>query len=731
MKKWMIGLLACLVMLMGCAQAQVLTTAAGTAEVLPSDLDGESWLFLPSFAELSALYPDAYAYDEEEAPGVWYDDESETFLMQGGNLRSLFLFSADPLEHGRQWVEASKTHDNETTGSYALVDVDGNVDHSGDLRQIRGRGNYTWGQAKKSYQIKLENRADLIGGDADERARTWVIMAETFDGTLLRNRIAQDLALEMGQTASRSEHVDLYYDGEYRGVYLLCEKVEVDEARVDVRDYDKLLEKWNDKVGQRDLEALNAAEDANAFGNLYTYVDGVVENGDPTSGGYLLEMEGRGVNLSDRCYFKTDDSTIFASKNPENASRNMMLYISEKLNRAWRTIANRGTDPDTGLTAEEAFDLESFARATLLHELSYNCDGFTYSSSFFVLPEGSERFEAGPVWDFDLAFRYRLDQPNEGAAGFKDQTGWMTAFYSTDAFLAHAKRVYLEEIEPLVSGVLLGEKEGEYLKPLDAYADEIAASAAMDARMWPVAKDGRFVYGESRAAELALLRKFLSQRNAWLRQAMQDMRPGEKHIPLWLDGRYGDAEEGMRILTCPWQEVAVGELYAEQLTEADEECYAVWQLEAYIMPPEGWDAEETTVSMNGQELQTEVQEDGTLRILVTFEDPSYRMVDYWGDDIGLVYDGEIYAANYPEIAAEYEDDPEGLMEYFCDEGMYEGHMGNAYFDPKVALELNSHLYHMFGEDWQMYYWDYIYYGHDEGWMKNQRERFVPAVEDAL
>ena len=724
-KGWALGL--CALLLLMCAQAFALTLQVENAavDIIPAQIEGEPWLFLPAFADLESLYPNAY--EDEEQEGVWYDEETGTYLMQAESLRTLFLFSADPENEGRAWVEASPGHENKTTGTMALVNAGGQVEHADGLRQLRGRGNYTWKQKKKSYQFKLENRADLLANEPDEKARTWLLMAETFDGTFLRNRIAQDLALEMGFDGCRGEFVNLYYDGEYRGVYMLSEKVEVDEARVDVRDYDKLLEDWNKQVGQRDLSQLPASQGTNAYDLPYAFVDGVVENGDPASGGWLLEMEGWGSNLSDRCHFQTSDGTIFALKNPENASESMVRFISEKMELAWRTLSGE----ETGLAAEDLFDLESFAYAALLHELAYNCDGFTYSSTFFVLPEEEEHFVSGPAWDFDLAFRYRLDQPNEGAAGFKDRRSWMTALYSTDAFLTHARRIYLDEIEPLVSGVLLGQAEGQYLKPLDVYARQLDASAAMDNRLWLTARDGRFVYGEGRDAEMKLLRKFLTQRNAWLKQAFTDLRPGENHLPLWLDGRYGDAEEGMRILSAPWISVSVEDLYCEQLTEADEESYAQWQLEAYVTLPEGWDAETTTVSMNGKELTAEAQEDGTLYLCLTFEDPSYRPVDYYGDDIGMVFDPEIYAANYPEIAAEYEDDPEGLMDYFCDEGMYEGHVGNAFFDPRVALELNGHLYHSLGEEWQQYYWDYIYYGCDEGWMKNTSERFVPVVEDAL
>ena len=168
---------------------------------------------------------------------------------------------------------------------------------------------------------------------------------------------------------------------------------------------------------------------------------------------------------------------------------------------------------------------------------------------------------------------------------------------------------------------------------------------------------------------------------------------------------------------------------AEELSEADEESFAVWQMEALLALPEGM--EEPTLSLNGTPLSYETQEDGTIRISVTFEDPSYRPVDYYGEDIGLVYQYDAYVARYPEIAEMCEYDPQAVMDYFCDEGMYEGQIGNAYFDPVKALEMNSWLYHTLGEEWQNYYWDYITYGYEEGWMQNTPERFVPQVSDAL
>ena len=571
--------------------------------------------------------------------------------------------------------------------------------------------------------MKIENTADLLKtGNQENLSRTWILLSETFDGTLLRNRIALDMALEMGAEASETEFVDLYYDGEYRGVYLLAEKVEIGEGRVHELDYDALLKKWNKKVGQPDLDVLPTAYGENAYGQSFSYVKDVLDNDHPASGAYLLEWENKKPAQDDRSWFAMEDGSFCVIKSPKNASESMMRYISETF-----LLACRKLQQDAAV--EEYFDLESMARAVLLNELSANCDGFHYSSTYFVLPAESKQFRAGPVWDFDLAFRYRLDKGNGSAIGFKDTQGWMIDFYRSTAFLETAKRVYLEQIDPLVSGILLGDGEGDHLKSYDAYVQQIAVASRMNARRWSMAKDGRFLYGQTIEEETALLRKFLTERSAWLKQAMSDFRPDENHLPLWLIVRYGHPETGAQIISAPWQAAEVVSAAAEQLSEAGEENFALWQLEAVLALPEGM--EKPSLSLNGTPIDYEEQEDGSVLIRVAFEDPSYRPVDYYGEDIGLVYQYDSYVARYPEIAEMFGSDPKMVMEYFCEEGMYEGQIGNAYFDPRKVLELNSWLYETLGENWQDYYWDYIAYGHDEGWMQNTSERFVPQVADAL
>lgn len=106
---------------------------------------------------------------------------------------------------------------------------------------VRQRGNGTMSYDKKSYKIKLDEKADLFLGASEtssEAARDWVLLAEYYDRSNLRNYYTFLAAsmLDGLNYVTECMFVKVYLNGEYQGVYLLCEEVEVNEARVDVDD---------------------------------------------------------------------------------------------------------------------------------------------------------------------------------------------------------------------------------------------------------------------------------------------------------------------------------------------------------------------------------------------------------------------------------------------------------------------------------------------------------------
>ena len=66
-----------------------------------------------------------------------------------------------------------------------------------------------------------------------------MLTANFSDKSLLRNFLAYDIFGKMGHYSPRVRFVDLVMDGEYRGIYLLGEKIKRGNKRVDIAKLDK------------------------------------------------------------------------------------------------------------------------------------------------------------------------------------------------------------------------------------------------------------------------------------------------------------------------------------------------------------------------------------------------------------------------------------------------------------------------------------------------------------
>lgn len=736
-------------------------TAVQVNSTLLQDEEGEChWLFLPSFARLHSLkiscaeegftWPwgdtlvNGKAVDvperlEETEENVYSavltrgDEQLRLKITQSANLRTLFFFSDDPVEQGREWIDNCNRHINESTGSMALISRLGTVDHMDRVTQWRGRGNTTWNYQKKPYQFKLEYKADLLQtGIPGERNRTWVLRSDATDSTLLHDQIAFDLGFEIGiSETSYTEHVDLFYDGEYRGTYLLCEKTEVESGRVDILDYGKLIEDWNIAVGHNDLDRLPVGEGTNAYGLPYTYIEGLIGHPSPDAGGYLIEMEGMedaGNNtLSDKCHFTLSNGYLFALKNPEYATAEMVAYVSEKMECLLRTLQNHGVDPDTGNRIEEIMDLESFARVALINEFVSNLDGYSWSSSYFVLPANEDQFRAGPLWDFDLSFGVISNPQPDSYHGFKQQ-GWLQLFYGVPAFRTLCQQILQQELFPVVQNILLGAQQGKHLKPFDEYASHIEPAMIMNRRLWSVLSDMPSTHP---SVQTDAMKHFIQSRLDWFYESVMAWdQETASLIELEADTLYLLTEEAFNLHLQRWSNADMIDWSLEQLTEATEEEYAVWQFTAEFAPILDYSfTEDTRVLFNGEEILTRLNEDGTLTATMLFEDPSYKPAYAYDEDIGMVFNLEYYMDINPDIAEEWDYDPTFIAEYFYDYGMEEGQRGNAFFRPASVMAEIPELEDEIGYYLADYYWAFIE-GAYEDWMPVMDERYEPDPLDA-
>lgn len=409
-------------------------------------------------------------------------------VAQSENLSALYITSDDPSAQGRDFVDASKS--NIATAQMLLVDKDGKAVYDGALTQLKARGNTTFTVAeKKSYQIKLGKKSDLV--DCGEKVKTWTLLAGYNDATFLHDKLFKDLAASLGMPyTAASDWVDLYYDGVYRGTYLVSEKNAVNKTGVDITDMEDAYAGVNADYGSN----MTTATAENRYGQTYQYTTGLTEPANIT-GGYLLELNG--TQLSGTPEPKYDEASGFMTargsamnvKSPEWCGEDAMAYISEYYQAFEDAVYAQDADGNyTGYNAEtgkyyyEYCDLTSLVQAYLLQSLSGNSDAF-YSSLFFY-KDADGLMYAGPVWDMESTCGSGWNGYIGPDNDFINGRYLVTALLKIPGFRAAVSNYYHDTF--LAQAQQLVGDDGKVMTG----AARLSASAAMNYRQWPLIRVG-------------------------------------------------------------------------------------------------------------------------------------------------------------------------------------------------------------------------------------------------
>ena len=371
---------------------------------------------------------------------------------------------------------------NAGSGRYVLFNSAGIVESTDVVENFRGRGNVSWVDSeKKGYQITLGKKKSLLGMPAEKQ---WILISNTFDDTLIRNRVCNDIAYGLGLAYTpKCEYIDLYIGGEYRGNYLLSEKVEIGENRISINKLEKENEMLNEEIELSQGFRIEKDDGLILKGSI-------LENESrETTGGYLLELETPERFEREQSGFITSRGQCVTIQSPKYASEKQVAYIAERYQCFENAIySSGGCCPKDGKSFMEYIDLESFAKKYLLEELSKNHDAHI-TSQFFYKPEDvvSEKIFAGPAWDYDKALG--IDAQNYVGLDLKTPDGihvgvqkrehdiWY-GLYCQEEFLNKVQQIFEKEL------VWIVKKEARYVIPDLARKNE--ASVKMNHIRWNV-----------------------------------------------------------------------------------------------------------------------------------------------------------------------------------------------------------------------------------------------------
>lgn len=408
--------------------------------------------------------------------------EQKLNVMYSENISSMFITSKDKDNAGRDYVDAVKG--NKGSGSMTLCDADGNEIYNSTFKEIKARGNSSYKYyPKKSYQIKLGDKASLIPGTKEHK--TWILLAQYNDPLKIADKTWKDVANYLDDAYEPDEtYTDLYYDGEYRGTYMISEKVQIDSERIDITDAEALYEECNENYGSDAV--IQKAK--NKYGKYYKYTEGLTE---PEERSFLLEMNGRAGDEVN--WFKLKSGLGINIKTPEYVGKNDGKYISEYVQEFENAIMatdengnHTGQNPDTGLFYYDYADLDSLVRIYLLNSVSGYNDGFWRSLYMYKDTEGLMKF--GPIWDMDLTLGTGWINPPEAQSEPMGLTVWGSHLIQIPSF-RQAVRTYYEEHFPTISAALQGDSEASAqtgITPLWDRVEQVRASARMDYKVWPI-----------------------------------------------------------------------------------------------------------------------------------------------------------------------------------------------------------------------------------------------------
>lgn len=208
---------------------------------------------------------------------------------------------------------------------------------------IKVRGNTTALGKKKPYNLKFPEAQSAFGM---ELSKTWALLANHFDPTLLRSYIVFEFAKNIGLEYTPSQQfVELWIDGVYKGTYTLMERA-VD--KVDLQE------------GSQD---------------------------------FVIELDSK--EEPGEQYVTTSKGIRFRVNRPSKMSDEQLANVRTIL----QDIETAMDSGDYNLLCEK-IDVDSFAKYYVLNEYWKTFD-IQVSSVFFYYKNG--KLYAGPIWDYDLS----------------------------------------------------------------------------------------------------------------------------------------------------------------------------------------------------------------------------------------------------------------------------------------------------------------------------------------
>ncbi len=320
-----------------------------------------------------------------------------------------------------------------------------------------------------------------MGGESD-----WVLNGAYVDRALFRNKLTYDLFQAFSgedlapeeRYAAEQVFCDLELNGDWRGIYLLGERVKRDDDRVDIQ-----------------------------------------EDPDDLGGSFLVKNNDDGAGFMEATGLYGEWNLVYPRE--EVVSAQALAGIEATL-QSWgdAVTSSDPTDPETGIWT--TMDMDSAVDFVLLQEFAKNNDAYFLSIHLWKDLDGKLHYVP---WDLDLSFGYPYyDCGWEGWVGTR--VSMNSAMASDPDFILRLR----ERWDELREGPLA---EDAVLARIDTYQEVMGDTVDENFEVWPI-EEITFEWGdtswlcpvESYEAEVEGIREFIQGRLHWMDENLESWAEG-------------------------------------------------------------------------------------------------------------------------------------------------------------------------------------------------------------
>ena len=255
------------------------------------------------------------------------------------------------------------------------------VDYKGYVAlRYRGNSSFTM-SAKKPYSFRpldkpledggTKQKVNILGMGKDNN---WALLAPYADKSMMRDLLAFEVSRPWMEYTPEGRFCELFLDGIYYGVYIMCEVVSQGKNRLNLPD------------------------------------PGI--EGEEMSGGYLMEVDRDDeINYISKYHPVSNNGTIYQNQyihfqykfpDYEDLTAEQIRYINIQIDKMERALWNYQVGQARSFL--NFLDETNFIDYQIVMELSHNVDGYRLSGKFFKRRDSEDPRFKMVVWDLNIAF---------------------------------------------------------------------------------------------------------------------------------------------------------------------------------------------------------------------------------------------------------------------------------------------------------------------------------------